>query len=101
MCQRLRHVPQVSAYRSLLSVSEHLNPGNFRKKILVRIFAGPIWEGKLLEFVDTFTKRRKEFEFALTIHNTVGVDAANLKLNTIDERTAELSRRYLRLLYAS
>jgi len=63
--------------------------------MLVKIFAGPIWEGRLLEFVETFTNRRKEFEFALTIHTAVGVDEANVKLDTVDERTAELNQKYI------
>ena len=70
----------------------YLTPG-VRKKILVKIFAGPVWEGRLLEFVGVFTKRRKEFEFTLTIHTTIGVDVANLKLDIVNERTAELSQR--------
>jgi len=64
-----------------------------RKKILVKIFAGPIWEGRLVEFVATFTKRRNEFEFSLTMHTAVGVDDANLKLLSVDERTAELNQK--------
>ena len=67
----------------------------FRKKILVKIFAGPMWEGRLLDFVEIFTNRRKEFEFALTIHTAVGVDEANIKLDTVDERTAELNQKYV------
>ena len=59
----------------------------------MKIFAGPIWEGRLVEFVETFTKRRGEFEFSLTIHTTVGVDEANIRLVVVDERTAELNRR--------
>ena len=62
---------------------------NFRKKILVKIFAGPMWEGRLLEFVEIFTNRRKEFEFALTIHTA----DANIKLDTVDGRTAELNQK--------
>ena len=61
----------------------------------MKIFGGPIWEGRLVEFVATFTKRRNEFEFALTIHTAVGVDEANLKLVTVDERTAELNQKYV------
>lgn len=57
-----------------------------KKKLLVKIFAGSRWENKLLEFVDVFTKRRGEFEFALTIHTTIGVDVANQKLDTIAQR---------------
>jgi len=66
-----------------------------RKKILVKIFSGPIWESRLLEFVEIFTKRRKEFGLALTIHTAVGVDEANIKLDTVDERTAELNQKYV------
>ena len=66
---------------------------DFRKKILVKIFSGPVWEGRLLEFVEIFTKRRKEFGLALTIHTAVGVDEANTKLDTVGERTAELNQK--------
>ena len=61
----------------------------------MKIFAGPIWEGRLSEFVETFTNRRREFEFALTIHTAVGVDEANIKLNAVDGRTAELNQKYV------
>ena len=61
----------------------------------MKIFAGPVWEGRLLEFVGVFTNRRKEFEFSLTIHTAVGVDEANLKLDAVDERTAELNQKYV------
>lgn len=47
---------------------------------------GPIWEPKLLAFVQTFTKRRGELEFSLTIHTAVGVDSANIKLDEVAER---------------
>ena len=60
----------------------------------MKIFAGPIWEGRLLEFVGVFADRRKEFEFAMTIHTAVGVDEANIKLDIVDERTAELNQKY-------
>jgi hypothetical protein len=61
----------------------------------VKIFAGPIWEGRLSEFVETFTNRRREFEIALTIHTAVGLDKAITKLNTVDGRTAELNQKYV------
>ena len=61
--------------------------------ILVKIFAGPVWDERLLEFAKVFTDRRKELEFTLTIHTTIGVDAANLKLDIVDDRTAEIARK--------
>jgi len=48
-----------------------------------------------LEFVEVFANRRKEFEFALTIHTAVGVDEANVKLNAVDKRTVELTQKYV------
>jgi hypothetical protein len=61
----------------------------------VKIFAGPIWEGRLLEFVETFTNRRRELEFALTLHTASGVDKAITMLDTVDGRTAELNQKYV------
>ena len=46
-----------------------------------------------MEFVGVFTDKRKEFEFAMTIHTAVGVDEANIKLNIVDERTVELNQK--------
>lgn len=44
---------------------------------------GPIWESKLLDFVGRFTTRRSEFSFALTIHTSLAIDSANVKLSDI------------------
>ena len=59
----------------------------------MKIFAGPIWEGKLVEFVVTFTRRRGEFELSLVMHTAVGVDEANLRLVIVDGRTAEMNQK--------
>ena len=48
-----------------------------------------------MEFVEIFTKRRNEFNFSLVIHTAVSVDEANLKLGSVDERTAELNRKWV------
>ena len=89
MCQHLRHLSKVSRNQTCLTRADPV----IRKKILVKIFAGPIWEGRLVGFVATFTNRRHEFEFSLSIHTAVGVDEANLKLVVVDERTAELNQK--------
>ncbi|KAI0041300.1 hypothetical protein FA95DRAFT_1501703 [Auriscalpium vulgare] len=39
-----------------------------RKKLLAKVFQGPMWDAKLLTFVSLFAKQRTEFEFALSIH---------------------------------
>ena len=86
----LRHVPPVSTRQ--IPTIHILNPvENTRKKLVVKIFAGPVWENRLLEYVDLFTERRKAFVLALTLHTVAGIDAVGLKL---DERTAELTQKY-------
>ncbi|KAJ7177952.1 hypothetical protein C8R46DRAFT_667658 [Mycena filopes] len=64
-----------------------------KKKLVVKIFKGPIWEGKLVKFVGTFTKRRSEFEFALSIHTAVGVDAVGRTLSVVDQTTQEMNAK--------
>lgn len=64
-----------------------------RKKILVQVLASPVWEGRLVEFVATFAKRRNEFEFALSTHTAVGFDGTNIELVAVDERSAELDQK--------
>ena len=89
----LRYVPQVSICQ--IPAIHIPNPvENIRKKLVVKIFAGPVWEERLLKFVGLFTKRRKEFGLALTLHTVAAVDSVVLKLGVVDERTAELSQKY-------
>ena len=51
-------------------------------------------------FVEVFANRRKEFILALSIHTAVAVDEANVKLNVVDQRTAEIIQRYISRVYA-
>ncbi|KAJ7093941.1 hypothetical protein B0H15DRAFT_147115 [Mycena belliarum] len=64
-----------------------------KKKLVVKILKGPVWEGKLVKFAGTFTKRRSEFEFALSIHTALGVDAANKTLGSVDQTTQEMNKK--------
>ncbi|KAJ6588495.1 hypothetical protein B0H19DRAFT_978427 [Mycena capillaripes] len=64
-----------------------------KKKLVVKVLKGPIWEGKLVKFVGTFTKRRGEFEFALSIHTALGVDAANRAIGAVDQTTQEMNAK--------
>ncbi|KAJ7693840.1 hypothetical protein B0H17DRAFT_981213 [Mycena rosella] len=57
-----------------------------KKRLLVKVLKGPIWEGKLVKFVGVFTKRRADLEFALTIHTALGVDAANQAISAVDAK---------------
>ncbi|KAI0061177.1 hypothetical protein BV25DRAFT_1806058 [Artomyces pyxidatus] len=64
-----------------------------KKKLIAKVFQGPMWDTKLLGFVSTFTKRRSEFEFALTIHTSQGMDAANAKLGDVDDTTKDINAK--------
>ncbi|KAJ7507291.1 hypothetical protein B0H11DRAFT_197898 [Mycena galericulata] len=64
-----------------------------KKKLLVKVLKGPIWEGRLVKFVGAFTKHRSEFEFALSIHTAVGVDQANKTLGDVDKTTQEMNMK--------
>ncbi|KAJ7291055.1 hypothetical protein C8J57DRAFT_208463 [Mycena rebaudengoi] len=64
-----------------------------KKKLVVKILKGPAWEGKLVAFAGTFTKRRGEFEFALSIHTALGVDAANKAIEVVDKTTQEMNAK--------
>ncbi|KAF7297297.1 hypothetical protein MIND_00962900 [Mycena indigotica] len=57
-----------------------------KKKLVVKILKGGVWEQKLVTFAGKFTKRRGEFEFALSIHTALGVDAANERLSAVDKK---------------
>ena len=56
------------------------------KKLLAKVFRGPAWNEKLLNWVKVFSNRRKDFEFELSIYTSQGVDKANAKLDAIDEK---------------
>ncbi|KAJ6458650.1 hypothetical protein C8R47DRAFT_995099, partial [Mycena vitilis] len=58
-----------------------------KKKLIVKVLKGPIWEGKLVKFVGIFTKRRGDFEFALSVHTALGVDAIS---NVTQEMNAKM-----------
>ncbi|KAJ7849789.1 hypothetical protein B0H14DRAFT_3866764 [Mycena olivaceomarginata] len=64
-----------------------------KKKLVVKVLKGPIWEGRLVKFCGLFTQRRGEFEFALSIHTALGVDAANKTLGDVDKTTREMNEK--------
>ncbi|KAJ7785322.1 hypothetical protein DFH07DRAFT_976101 [Mycena maculata] len=64
-----------------------------KKKLVVKILKSQVWDSKLADFAVTFTKRRSEFEFALAIHTSVGVDAANQKLGDVDKTTQAIQMK--------
>ncbi|KAI0249341.1 hypothetical protein BJV78DRAFT_1347821 [Lactifluus subvellereus] len=64
-----------------------------KKKLLAKVFQGPLWDNKLLSYVTLFSKRRQEFEFGLSIHTSRGIASANAKLDTIGDQTGALDRK--------
>ena len=67
-----------------------------KKRLLAKVFLGPVWDDKLLSWVARFSNRRKEFEFELSIHTTRAVDQVNAKLNVIT-RTLDEKFEYPRI----
>jgi len=46
-------------------------------------------------FVEVFARRREDFILALSIHTVVAVGEVNVKLDAIEQRTAEMIQRYV------
>ncbi len=57
-----------------------------KKRLLVKVLKGKVWESKLIDFIGTFTKRRAEFEFALAIHTAKAVESMKRTVESIDEK---------------
>ena len=51
-----------------------------KKKTLYKVLAGKQWEKNLARFGGTFSARKQEFLFALTIHTAVGIDVVGKSL---------------------
>ncbi|KAI0038791.1 hypothetical protein FA95DRAFT_1505041, partial [Auriscalpium vulgare] len=64
-----------------------------KKKLLAKVFQGPLWDTKLLSFVDVFEKRRTAIEFALSIHNTETLEAMTAKLSNVDNSTKQVNAK--------
>ena len=67
--------------------------GNIRKRVLSKAVARPTWEIKVSKFSNLFTKRREQFEFAISVHTTVRADKGKLKLDAAVQRSEELSQK--------
>ena len=65
-----------------------------KKRLLAKVLLSSIWDMKLLDFVELFATRRKEFEFELTMHTSQGIDKANVKLDAIGDATMELKEQF-------
>jgi hypothetical protein len=65
-----------------------------KKRLLAKVLLSSLWDMKLLDFVELFATRRKEFEFELTMHTSKGIDKANVKLDAIGNTTKEINEQF-------
>ncbi|KAL6302032.1 hypothetical protein BKA93DRAFT_737677 [Sparassis latifolia] len=70
-----------------------------RKKLIVKVLKGPLWNMNLVRFVGVFTERRSQFAFALTVHTGLGMDQANISLTEINAKSHCTSRVELMLAF--
>ena len=65
-----------------------------KKRLLAKVLLSTLWDAKLLDFMNLFTSRRKEFVFELTMRTSHGVDKANVKLDAIGDATKEITEQF-------
>jgi hypothetical protein len=70
-----------------------------KKRLLAKVFLGPVWNEKLLGFVTLFAQRRKDFQFELTIHINQNLYKANSKLADIAYGVKDLDEKFERLQF--
>ena len=54
-----------------------------KKRLLVKVLNGPIWDDTLKGFLKLFADRKAEFSFAVSIHMGMAIDRANDKLDAL------------------
>ncbi|PIL33406.1 hypothetical protein GSI_04028 [Ganoderma sinense ZZ0214-1] len=54
-----------------------------KKRLLVKVLKGPIWDDTLKGFIQLFADRKAEFNFAIVIHTGMAIDRANDKLDAL------------------
>ena len=57
-----------------------------KKRLLVRVLKGQIWQAKLVDWIAKFTSRKADFEFALSVHTARAVDGMSSTVNVIDTK---------------
>ena len=66
-----------------------------KKRLLAKVMLSSLWDMKLLDFMELFATRRREFEFELAMHTSKGIDGANVKLDAIGNTTKELNEQFV------
>ena len=57
-----------------------------KKRLLVKVLKGQVWQDKLVEWIEKFAKRKDEFELALTMHTARTVDYTQKAVEALDAR---------------
>ncbi len=57
-----------------------------KKRLLVKVLKGPIWDDTLKGFIQLFADRKAEFNFSVSIHTGMAIDRANDKLDALSTR---------------
>ncbi|GJE98690.1 hypothetical protein PsYK624_149250 [Phanerochaete sordida] len=70
-----------------------------KKRLLVKVLKGPIWEARLAEHVVRFHQRRKELKFALSLHTATVTDDVKHTLDTHSESLVALVSLLQRALH--
>ena len=61
-----------------------------KKKLVVKVLKGLIWEGKLAEFVARFYSLKHDFSFALTAHTSKAVDGMKSTVEAVHKTYANV-----------
>ena len=64
-----------------------------KKRLLVKVLKGFVWEARLVEFVGTFQQRKTEFEQALTIRIARTVEKMDKTLAGVKDIADAINQR--------
>ncbi|KAH8102306.1 hypothetical protein BXZ70DRAFT_891052, partial [Cristinia sonorae] len=70
-----------------------------KKRLVVKVLKGPVWEAKLVGFVAIFTKRRAQFEEALAIHTARVVDNIQSTVYVMNAKLDSIEQKYVLSLF--
>jgi hypothetical protein len=88
----LNHLWNVSA--DDIKTCSNVCDAYMKKRLFAKVLLSPLWDARLFDFAELFARRRREFEFELTMHTSQGIDKANLKLDLIGDATRELNEQF-------
>ncbi|KAI0951411.1 hypothetical protein AcW1_008459 [Taiwanofungus camphoratus] len=69
-----------------------------KMKLLAKVLKGPLWEGRLISFVQLFSQRRDEFQFALAAHTGRKIGQISDKMDSLTRDLKQKTDMILNLL---